>query len=72
MERIFNLVKKYGYQVRLNKIDGLGSWNKIKDILKVYSKKDCNWEIKLKIGSEITDNFEEIYDNIHNTLTMKG
>ena len=47
VEKLFSLVKEYGYYTRKNDLDGLAQWNRLKNIL-LKSKIEGEWDQKVK------------------------
>jgi hypothetical protein len=72
MEELFDLVKKYGYIVRSNDLDGLHCWNEIKTILSSISCEELHWNIKLKNLNNKYIDINGAYKYIHTKLGMKG
>ena len=75
---LWNLVIQYGYIVRSNKLDGLESWKKLKDIItEIGSNKKYKWPVDMKpnynilknLSSSLLENFED--DKLNNTKWEK-
>ena len=76
LESLFENIKEYGKYIRQNHLDGLESWNKIKNFVQNSSQQDglnkinkilqkSEWNIGVKINSTINFNIEEIYNYVH-------
>jgi len=82
---LFDNIKVYGYYIRLNKLDGLEYWNKIKDfILKpeqlngvclLNNILKMDWNINFIIDTESTKSTKDknvIYNFVHENLKVYG
>ena len=83
ISNLFQNVKKYGFYVRKNKLDGLKYWNIIKNFISQQQTKNNsiskelnkllgNWNISVKINSKKTSNIDEIYNYIHDEFKIYG
>jgi hypothetical protein len=70
-QELFDLAIKYGYTSKSRNLNGLESWNYIKN--KLDSTKICEWAITRMFpdGERVYDN-NIVYSKIHNELKMYG
>lgn len=67
LDLLFKNSIKYGYCIRINKLNGLDKWNELKSELsklKLYKDK-IQWNFN-------KDTIEKLYKYVHNNLQMKG
>ena len=73
MEQLFQRIIEYGRFVREKRLDGLESWNNIKNLFS--NKITCSyskWKIVRIIDGVETRNIQKIYDYVHDVLGMDG
>lgn len=71
-KELFELVKKYANNVRVNNKDGLIEWNKLKALLPIDTNIEGKWDIMIIFNDNVTQNLDDIYNYVHDTLKMKG
>ena len=70
-QELFDLGIKYGYESNSRNLNGLESWNYIKN--KLDSAKMCEWAItRIFPDGEVVYDINKIYSKIHNELKMYG
>jgi mannose-6-phosphate isomerase-like protein (cupin superfamily) len=84
ISELFENIKVYGRYVRLNHLDGLEYWNKIKKFLSKSEQEiglnplneilGERWNIEIKFNKDLepTKNLDEIYEYVHEKLKMYG